>query len=148
MTTPNQDRKKVFISYSHVDAEWLERLRVHLRPLERDYDIEVWDDTTIIPGSHWREEIKKAVESAKVAVLLVSADFLASKFIAEDELPPLLKAADNEGATILSVILSPCRFAHTASLSRFQAVNHPSIPLIKMARVEQEEMFVRVSEED
>jgi len=147
MSTPNQDRQKVFISYSHQDAEWLTRLRVHLRPLERDYDIEVWDDTKIIPGSHWREEIKRAVESAKVAVLLVSADFLASKFIVEDELPPLLKAAANEGATILSVILSPSRFTNTESLSRFQSVNHPSAPIINMARGEQEEMFVRVSEE-
>ena len=139
-------RKKVFISYSHKDAEWLERLRIHLMPLERDYDIDVWDDSKISPGLNWREEIKKAVESAKVAVLLVSADFLASKFIAEDELPPLLRAAKEQGATILSVILSPSRFNSTISLSQFQAVNHPSNPIIKMPRGEQEEIFVQVSE--
>jgi serine/threonine protein kinase len=138
-------RAKVFVSYSHGDAVWLTRLRIHLRPLERTHDIEVWDDTRITPGSKWKEEIQKAIESATVAVLLVSADFLASDFIASDELPPLLKAAEDAGAIILPVILSPCRFESTKTLSGFQAVNPPTKPLINMTRGEQEETFVKVS---
>src|ERR1044072_3734280 len=124
------NRRKVFISYSHEDEGWLKRLRVHLRPLERDYDIDIWDDRKIRAGSKWREEIEKAISSAKVAVLLVSASFLASDFITTDELPPLLDAAEKEGATILPVIISASRFLRTSNLSQFQAVNDPSLPLI------------------
>jgi tetratricopeptide (TPR) repeat protein len=79
-------------------------------------------------------------------VLLVSADFLASDFIATDELPPLLSAAEKEGAVILPVILSPSRFLKTPSLAQFQTVNNPSRPLIGMTKDEQESVLVNVSE--
>lgn len=139
-------RTKVFVSYSHRDADWLKRLRVHLKPLERDFDVDVWDDKKIAPGSKWRAEIARAIEATRVAVLLVSADFLGSDFIASDELPPLLKAAEEEGAVILPVILSPSWFGRTESLSQFQTVNDPASPLIGMTKAEQEMVFVKVCE--
>ena len=138
-------RTKVFISYSRKDARWLERLRVHLRPLVRESDIDVWDDTKIQPGAEWREEIKMAIDSAKVVVLLMSADFLASDFIARDELPPLLDAAKNEGVIILPMILSQCQFDRTESLSRFQAVNDPNRPLNRVSRGNQERVWDKVA---
>ena len=132
MPSRRPQRTQVFISYSHRDRRWLDRLRVHLRPLERTYQIEVWDDSRIKPGSRWREEIAAAIKAARVAVLLVSADFLASDFIATDELPPLLRAAEDEGATILPLIIGHSRFSRTPSLSQFQAVNDPAVPLASM----------------
>jgi hypothetical protein len=137
---------KVFISYSHRDVRWLERLRVHLKPLVRDDEIDVWDDTKIRPGSEWRDEIREAINSARVAILLVSADFLASDFIATHELPPLLSAAEQRGTAILPLILSPCRFSNIETIARFQAVNEPSRPLSSMTRRNQEETLVKVSE--
>jgi hypothetical protein len=133
-------RKGVFISYSHADAEWLERLQKHLKPLQRE-GVEVWDDTRLKAGEQWREEIREALAAAKVAVLLISADFLASDFIVTDELPPLLKAAEEDGATILPVIISPCRFTRMDSLSRFQAVNDPAKPLVQMRRANREKVL-------
>ncbi len=139
------ERTKVFISYSHKDAKHLDRLHVHLAHYERLGLIESWDDTKIVPGTVWREEIKRAMASAKVAILLVSADFLASKFIAEDELPPLLSAAQAGGAVILSIILSPGAF-ESSSLSQFQALNPPSKPLSKRNRHEKEEVWLKAAQ--
>ncbi len=130
----------MFISYSHADAEWLERLQKHLRPLQRE-GIEVWDDTRLKPGEPWREEIRAALAAAKIAILLISADFLASDFIVTDELPPLLKAAADEGTIILPVIVSPSRFERMESLSRFQSVNDPSKPLVQMRRANREKVL-------
>jgi hypothetical protein len=52
---PAPERTQVFISYSHVDAEWLTRFQIMLRPLTRNHAITVWDDTQIRAGSQWRE---------------------------------------------------------------------------------------------
>jgi hypothetical protein len=142
---PPAGRNKVFISYSHKDAKWLNRLQVHLKPLERTGEITRWDDTLIKPGEKWREAIKRGLGEAKVAVLLISADFLASDFIHSNELPPLLSAAESEGVVILQIVLSPCRFEETESLSQFQSVNPSSKPLGMMTKANQEAIFVKVS---
>ena len=140
------NKVRVFISYSHADKTWLDRLRVHLRPLSRDHDIDIWEDTRIRPGSKWRQDIRTAVENAHAAVLMVSADFLASEFIHSDELPPLLKAAEEEGSLILPIIVAPCLYLRTPELSQFQCVNDPARPLVVADKGEQEQTFVRVAE--
>jgi hypothetical protein len=106
MASSPSTRTKVFISYSHADKEWLDRLKRHLKPLVREGNLDCWDDTHIRPGDDWKQEIQNALDTAQVAVLLISADFFASDFIDETELPPLLDAAKAKGARILPVILS------------------------------------------
>lgn len=147
MPAPDRDRPQVFISYSHRDKEWLERLRVHLKPLQREALLEVWDDTRIAAGQRWREEIQKAIETATVAVFLVSPDFLASDFIHGEELPPLLEAAERRGMTILLLLVSPCWFEQATWLSRLQTVNDPRRTLLQMTRDEQEATFVKLAQE-
>jgi hypothetical protein len=146
MASSPSTRTKVFISYSHADKEWLERLKRHLKPLVREGQLDYWDDTHIQPGDDWKQEIRTALDRAQVAVLLISADFFASDFIDETELPPLLAAAQAKGVRILPVILSASRFARNPDLARFQAVNSPDRPLIRMPRDEQEEVLDRLAE--
>lgn len=137
---------KTFISYCHVDRQYLERLLVHLRPLEKQGLIDRWDDTRIHAGDLWKTDIEAALDQASIAVLLVSADFLASDFIDDNELPPLLKKAESKGVRILSVVLKPCRFLRDERLSRFQAV-HDAEPLIGLSEAEQEAVYDEVAEE-
>ncbi len=138
-------RTQIFVSYSHADADWLKRLQVHLKPLERAGSIEWWDDTKILPGMVWRDEIEKALAAAQIGVLLVSADFVASDFIANHELPNLLAAAQDEGLTILSLIVGPSRFKRMPELSRFQAVNDPDRPFIGLSKAEQEADLLKLA---
>jgi hypothetical protein len=136
---------KVFVSYSHRDRRWVNRLLVHLKPLERAGYLDVWEDSRITPGSAWKDEIDEALKSAQIAVLLVSADFLASDFIADNEVPSLLINARDRGTIVMPVIVSPSRFEQTDSLSQFQAVNPPDMPLTKLPNHRREQFFVSLA---
>ena len=142
----NSETCSVFVSYSHADEAWLERLRVHLKALQHEgLRIDCWDDRRIKPGGAWRKEIRKAVEDAAIAILMVSADFLASDFIAKDELPPLLENASSGRTLILPVVVKPCRFRECESLSKFQAVNDPARPLVELSEGDREKVYVEVA---
>jgi hypothetical protein len=91
------DRLKIFISYSHEDMPWIERLRVHLKPFERGDILTYWDDGRIVSGSLWEQVIIRELETSDVGILLVSADFLASEYISKVELPRLLEASLSVG---------------------------------------------------
>jgi hypothetical protein len=137
--------RHVFVSYSRADAAWLERLRVHLRPVARQHAVDFWDDSRISPGQDWREEIVKALAAARVAILLVSADFLASDFIVDNELPPLLHRASRGGVLVLPVIVGPCLWSEHGELSRYQSVNRPDRPLSSMAANDADATLVSLS---
>ena len=141
-STQTQERKTVFISYSHLDKESLCDVKRHFKPFVNQIDY--WDDTKIQPGQKWKDEIKKTIQEAKVAILLVTTDFLGSEFISTDELPPLLKAAENDGAVILIVILKPCLFEEFPALNQYQAMNPPNNPVIKMTYSDKEELYVNL----
>lgn len=98
----------VFISYSHKDELWKDRLRPHLAVLERQGRIAIWDDRQIDAGVQWHSAILDVMERCKVAICLISADYLASEFCTGKELPELLKRRAQGDLTIIPVLLRPC----------------------------------------
>lgn len=104
-------RTSVFISYSHADEKWRKLIEKHLAPLKRDHNLRIWSDQNLLEGEPWLDRIRRELATAKVGILLISANFMASEFIQSDELPPLLAAARQEGATLLSVMVGYCQFA-------------------------------------
>lgn len=133
----------IFISYSHKDKDWLERLKTTLKPLARRGEISIFSDQDIQTGAQWREVIQQALDSAEVAILLVSQDFLASDFIAQHELTPLLKAAEEKRAKIFWIAVRYSTYADT-DIERFQAANDPSQPLASLSAPEQDRELVRI----
>lgn len=141
-----EQRKYVFISYCHNDKEFLLRLLVHLKPLEREGLIDTWVDTKLKAGDKWKDEISTALDKSAIGILLVSADFMASDFIIDNELPPLLRTAEEKGTTIIPVILKPCRFIRDPNLKHFQAANDPKTPLVLMSYGEREVIYDGVAQ--
>jgi TIR domain len=137
----------IFISYSTPDQKWLDQLLVHLRPLIREERIQVFSNKDIRVGTDWRRAIQEALARASVAVLLISADFLASDFIAKHELPPLLEAAERKRTIIIPVFVRPSLYQIIRPIADTQAANSPDKPLSAMRYSEQEEVWVRLASE-
>ena len=129
-------RDQVFVSYSHRDKEWLERLQRMLKPVVRNGAVDLWDDTRIRPGTAWLGEIRRALARASVAVLLVSDDFLSSDFVLSDELPQILEAGVSGELTVLWVYVSDCLYEET-DIARIQAAYDPAVSLDAMEKHEQ-----------
>jgi cellulose biosynthesis protein BcsQ len=138
-----ESEAKIFISYSHTDRDWLERLQIHLKPLIRSRALSTWSDTQIGKGETWKEKISEAISESRVAVLLVSADYLATDFISENELPKILNASENQGLRVFWIAVRPSVFQDT-EIGRFQAINDPSKPLSLLDREEQEKALVEI----
>lgn len=133
--------KNVFLCYSHRDADFLQRLIVHMKPLEKQGSLNLWVDTKLRAGDNWKEEIFRALDKATVAVLLVSADFLASDFINDHELPTLLQTAATKGTRILPLIVRPCGFYRTPILKDFQTVNGDRVPASELSPSKREQLY-------
>ncbi len=99
---------KVFISYSHVDLELKTALLSHLEPLKRAELIESWSDRSIMPGDVIDDEIKKQLESADLILLLISIDFINSKYCYDVEMARALDRHKAEQARIVPIILRSC----------------------------------------
>lgn len=108
----------VFISYSHKDEEWKDRLVTHLGVLQQEDYLDLWDDRRIGAGEDWYQGIQKAMSVVSVAILLVSANFLTSKFIKSKEIPCLLERRKEEGLFIYPVIIRPCAWKQVKWLAQ------------------------------
>jgi hypothetical protein len=142
MDTPTA-RPTVFVSYSHQDGKWLDELTTMLAPVVRAGIASVWWDKKIKPSQVWRQEIDKALASARLSILLVSPHFLASDFIQDEELPFLIDAAQRREVKLLWVLVSPCLYEHSP-LRHLQAAHDPSRPLSKLRGADRQEALVRI----
>jgi hypothetical protein len=101
------------------------------------------DDTKIKPGSGWAAEIDRGIAKARVAVLLVSPEFLASDYVAQVELPAILRRAGSD-LTVLWIPVRASAFDATV-LKNYQAAHDPLRPLATLSRAKQDEALVTIA---
>ncbi|BAU11188.1 hypothetical protein LEP3755_16810 [Leptolyngbya sp. NIES-3755] len=165
-TQPDQSPPLIFICYAHKDNEdsefkqrCLDRLLQHLAPLEFDEEAIIWCDRELQIGNEWNPEILKALNSAKVAIALLSPAFFASSYIRTKEMPMILEQVDKGQTTLLPIMLSPCLVAESKfryrdqhgeeqkrSLNDFQASNDMKRPLKGVPEHEQDAILLRVTQ--
>ena len=138
-----QITRPVFISYCHQDKEWLAKLKLFLRPLEDQGLLQIWDDTEIKPGARWADDIRRSLDGARIAVFLVTQNFLNSEFIREKELPVLLKNAEDRGCLIFWIAVSAST-VDDSEIGRFQAANNPQQPLDSLPASEQNRVLKQI----
>ncbi len=125
---PELLRNQIFISYSHKDRQWLERFQTALKPFVRNQSFKIWADGQIQVGENWQSEIDQALASTKVAVLLVTEDFLASDYINDVELEHFIAQSEKKNVIICWIAVTATNHEETP-LKDIQCANDPSKPL-------------------
>lgn len=104
----------VFISYSHneEDRSLLDKLVGHLASMHTSDPplIRVWDDSHLLPGDPWDEEIRESLRRADIVLLLISADFNNSSYIREVEMTEAIGRHLRGECRVTSILLRPCDF--------------------------------------
>jgi len=150
----NSMREKIFVSYSHKDKEWLDRFREQVGGVYAE-KFQIWSDQEIEVGTDWRLEIEAAIASSRIALLLVSRNFLASSFIIGDELTSILKrnsshqSGQPEGLSIWWVPLEKIteEELQDAGIGRIQSAWSPSKPLRELNETECADAIRKLSAE-
>ncbi len=144
----NPDSPKVLISYSHKDEDLKERLYVHLGVLQRAAGlIDLWSDDRIGGGDDWEQEISDAIDGARVAILLVSADFLNSEYILGKEVPRLLQRRKGGGLIVIPVIAKDCAWSQVEWLKKMNVRPKNGRPVWREAGVHADEALKSIAEE-
>lgn len=135
----------VFVSYAREDSGHVEDLSKMINPYVKQGVLELWiDSKRTRAGDYWAVEIDTALESAKVAVLFVSTDFLASEFIEGTEFPKLRAAIESRGLRFLWILVSACLY-ETWGLNAIQAAHDINFPLAKLDSVQKKDVLREIS---
>ena len=99
---------RLFFSYSHADEALRDQLEKQLEMLKRQGIIEPWHDRRIGAGAEIDGAISEQLELADIILLLISPDFLASKYCYDREMQRALERHRTGEATVIPVILRAC----------------------------------------
>ena len=140
-STPHQ----IFVSYSHRDQPWLDRLRAHLAPLEQSGELRLWIDHGQLEAGHrYNDEIAAAIESSSAAILLVSPDFQSSRFVQEKELPLLRQHADSGQLRLFWLPVSECLLADQFQ-QIYQSGSGASTPLTSLSAHQADQVLANLA---
>jgi tetratricopeptide (TPR) repeat protein len=134
---------KLFCAYAHADEYLRNELDKHLALLQRQGFIESWYDRQILPGAEWELEIEKQLTSARIIVLLISSDFIASDYCYNDEMKRALQRHASGEACVVPVILRPVDW-QKAPFGKIQCLPRDAQPITKWNN--QDEAFLSVAQ--
>ena len=119
---------KIFFCYAHEDEPLLNKLKAHLRPLQRQGLVEVWHDRDISAGADWEHEIIKHLNTADIILLLISPGFMDSDFCYGIEMKRAIERDEQGEAHVIPIILRPVYWQDV--LGKLQALPTDAIPVM------------------
>ena len=122
----------IFFSYSHKDEGLRDELETHLKLLQRQSVISTWHDRKILPGGEWDSEIDRNLETARIILLLISADFIASDYCWGKEVKLALERHRAKDATVVPIILRSCDW-QSAPFAKLQGLPREMKPVTAWA---------------
>lgn len=117
----NKKSLSVFFSYCHRDEKLRVELVKHLSILENQDIINTWHDRKITSGKELDNEISDNLKKADIILLLISSDFLASRYCYDIELKQAMIQHDEGKSRVIPIILRACEW-HDAPFGKLNAL--------------------------
>ena len=112
---------KVFFCYSHKDERLRHSFETHLSGIKNSEKIKTWHDRSITAGLRWEDEIDRCLNDADLILLMISPDFLESRYCYCKEMEIALERDKKGVARVVPVILRPTDWLD-APFAKLQAV--------------------------
>jgi predicted ATPase len=135
----------VFISYAHEDDSLREELDKHLSLLKSQQLIDVWYDRDISAGTEWEQTIDRHLNTARIILLLISPDFMASSYCYSIEMKRAMERHEAGDARIIPVILRPVLWK-SALFGKLQALPTNAEPVTSRHWHTRDEAFFAVAQ--
>lgn len=140
-------RRKLFISYSHKDARWLRPVREQLEVLEKTGALDIFEDSQIEAGAKWYDRLEQEMLQSDVALFLISATFLSSDFIRNEEVPRLLDRYKSAGAILYPLLLRDCAWQEVSWLREIQMRPQTARPVLSFKGAARDKCLADVARE-
>jgi len=119
---------KAFISYSHIDERYVQRLHTHLAQMKRDGLIDTWYDREISAGTNLNQEISRHLKESNVFIAVTSPDFLDSEYCFDIEMSKAIEDHHAGQIRIIPLIVEPCDWLNSP-LKDFRATPRDGKPI-------------------
>jgi hypothetical protein len=136
---------KLFFSYSHQDEPLRDALAKHLRILEYQGLISSWHDRKILPGDVWDTQISINQDTADIILLLISADFIASRYCWDMEIRRAMSLHEAGKACVIPVVLRPVNWT-IAPFAKLQALPKNAAPVESPAWFSRDQAFENITQ--
>jgi hypothetical protein len=148
ISTPSLASRKpisIFCSYSHKDEAMLNQLQMQLAGLVRQGVINLWHDRNINASTEWKSAIDQHLNTAQIILLLVSPDFVASKYCYSIEMKRAMERHERGEAYVIPIILRSTLW-QDAPFGKLQALPADAVPVTSRKWHTQEEAFYNIAE--
>src|SRR5450759_378449 len=127
---------EIFFSYAHADEVLRNRLEKHLGGLKRQKHIIAWYDRNIPPGAEWATEINTHLKTAHIILLLISPDFISSKYCWSVELRKAIQRHNAGEACVIPIIVRPVNWKKTP-FAKLQALPTDGKPISTWSNIDE-----------
>ncbi len=135
---------KLFYSYSHKDERMRDELETHLTLMQSQGLIESWHDRRITAGDEWKKDINENLRRADIILLLISADFLVSKYCSEIEGKLALERHKKGEAVAIPIIIREVDWT-SAPLGKLQALPRDGKPVWRSSKGARDKAWAEVA---
>ncbi len=119
-------RDQIFLSYHEEDSHYARELKKMLNP----YKLDIWDESCLIGGENVEQEFKDNIEKARIAILIVSSDYLAADSTLKIVFDQVLAEGENQDLSIMWLKAKAC-LAEETELVRYKPVSETPLSSLK-----------------